>query len=105
MEPPTAGKWYIETDKKVRLFCVETDSTSIGLSYGPGSPIAVRVTRGDFPIFFHEAPPDVRKALRNLLDVIGAAPERNDAGDVTAEQYQRLGRAVEEAEAALAADP
>lgn len=102
---PIAGNWYIETDKNVRLYCVETDAVSIGLSYGPGSPIAVRVTPVDFGIFFHEAPPDVRTALRNLLDVICAPPERNEAGDVTLEQHQRLGRAVQDAEAALRFEP
>lgn len=100
---PTVGNWYIETDKKVRLYCVEADAGSVGLSYDVRSPIAVRVKPEDFQTFFRESL-DVHTALRNLLDVIGAPPERNAAGDVTSEQYHRLGEAVLDAELALRFD-
>jgi hypothetical protein len=98
---PVVGNWYVEADKGVHLYCAAVDDSSVGLSYHPDSPIAVRVTTEDFPIFFVH---NIKTALRNLLDVIGAPPERNDAGDVTLEHHQRLGEAVANAERAFTAE-
>lgn len=92
------GTWYVESDKGQRLFCAAADDVSVGLSYHPDSPIAVRVSTEDFRIFFVL---DLRTALWNLLDIVGSSPQRNEAGDVTAEHYQRLGEAVMDAECAL----
>lgn len=92
------GHWYVEADKGQRLFCAAADDVSIGLSYHPDSPIAVRVTVEDFRLFYVL---DLRAALWNLLDIVGAPPERNLAGDITAEHHLRLGEAVSDAECAL----
>lgn len=98
---PVQGTWYVEADKGQRLFCASVDEKSVGLSYHPDSPIAIRATIEDFPIFFVHT---TSTALQNLLDIIEAPPERNAAGDVTLEHHHRLGEAVTEANQALAVE-
>lgn len=51
------GKWFVETDKNVRLYCEAVDSHGPRMSYRPGDPIAVCPRWVDFNIYFKEAAP------------------------------------------------
>lgn len=47
-----AGRWCREVPKGTVLYIVDVDKSDVSMSYGPGSPIAVRASRSDFQTFF-----------------------------------------------------
>lgn len=49
---PIPGRWYVEDDKGVRLYCVGVSDGHVDLSYRPGDPIAVWPRLEDFALFF-----------------------------------------------------
>lgn len=53
---PIPGRWYIEDDKNVRLYCHGVRDGRVDLSYRPDSPIAVGPTVEDFRLFWTLVP-------------------------------------------------
>jgi hypothetical protein len=77
------GRWFVETDKGVRLYCEAVDERGPRFSYGPGNAVAVCPQWVDFSLYFHDeknGEPLVNHEERAAwLQLVNATAMRGDA--------------------------